>query len=214
MKKVAVFGGTGYVGERLVQKLIEQNYIVRLLVRDTKKLKMLERKPGIETVFGRIEDPLAVLNTLEGCDACMVVTGPRSKGLIDMHSIVSGTRHVLAGMAEKGVTRLIKLSGTSVRVPGEPFPLPRRALDFALNIAMKNPSKSKYLEHEDILASDVEWTIVRPPVIADKSFSKQFSAHDYRHLGFQVGLNDLCAFMIEQIDSKQWIRKCPVVGYR
>ena len=43
MKRVLVTGATGYVGGRLVRALLEQNYQVRVLVRDPKKVKQYTR---------------------------------------------------------------------------------------------------------------------------------------------------------------------------
>ena len=213
MKHIALFGGTGYVGSCLRRHLVVQGYAVKMLVRDASTLNALSAHQSIDCIPGTIDDPLAVSQTLEGCDACMVVTGPRSRDLMAMQAVVAGTNHILAAMAEQGMQRLIKLSGVSVRVPGEPFPLPRRLLDIALGIALKNSSNSKYLEQDAIFTTDLDWTIVRAPVIADKHFTKPLAAHDFNYLGLKVGLDDLCKFMIEQLYSHAWVRKCPTVGY-
>ncbi|MEQ9022842.1 MAG: NAD(P)H-binding protein, partial [Pseudomonadales bacterium] len=124
-----------------------------------------------------------------------------------------GNRNIIKAMEDRGVNSLIKISGTSVLLPGESSPLMRRLLDIAFRVLLSNPTRCKYLEQEDILASSLDWIMVRPPAIVPKPVRGQFQAHENRHLGMKVWRDDLCNFMIDQIESDQWIKKCPVVGY-
>lgn len=214
MKTIALFGGTGFVGDRIKDKLLESRYRIRMLVRDADYARDLKLAGAIETVKGSIDDAAAVMATLENCDACIVATGARSKSLADMDAIVTGTQYIIRAMHAQQVKRLIKLSGVSVRIAGEPFPLPRRLLDIGLKLAMPNPSKSKYLEQDLIEASGLDWTVVRPPVVVLDAINKTFATHENQYLGLKVNRDDLSGFIIEQIESDQWLRKSPIVGYR
>lgn len=214
MKTIALFGGTGFVGSRLQQKLLDQDYAVRMLVRDPEQARVMPLAGKLSTVCGSLEDPAAVADTLTGCDACVVVTGARSNSAADMHAIVTGTQYIIKAMHAQQINRLIKLSGVSVRIGNEPFPLMRRLLDIGLKIAMPNPSKSKYLEQDLIESSGLNWTVVRPPVITDDPINKAFAAHAHDYLGLKINLDDLCDFLIQQLDSDTWHCQNPVVGYR
>lgn len=214
MKKIALFGATGFVGSRLLQLLLDEGFVVRLLIRNAVKAEEIKKIQGTEVIHGDIKDFTVVKNCLEETSACIVVTGARSQKKEDMLDIVEGTQNVITAMEDLGIKRLVKLSGTSVRVQGEPFPLMRRFLDWGLKIAMPYPTKSKYLEHDDIIASSLDWIVVRPPVIDKKSVEKKLVAHDYNYLGLKVSRDDLCRFLIEQLLSDKWLHKFPTLGYQ
>lgn len=213
MKTIAVFGGTGYVGSRLSELLLERGYQVRMLVRDPSKVAELPRQENVELVPGALPDSDSVKQTIVGSDAVMVATGQRGRSRQEMQTLVEGNRTIIKAMEDSGVNRLIKISGTSVLMPGESSPLMRRLLDIAFRMLLSNPTRCKYLEQEDILASNLDWVMVRPPAIVPKPVRGQFQAHENLHLGMKVYRDDLCNFMIDQIESDEWIKKCPVVGY-
>ncbi|MEO0480635.1 MAG: SDR family oxidoreductase [Planctomycetota bacterium] len=69
--RVLVTGATGYVGGRLVPRLLERGYRVRCLVREPRKLadRPWRHKPGLEVVGGELADLPTVERALSGCDA-------------------------------------------------------------------------------------------------------------------------------------------------
>lgn len=68
---VFVTGASGYIGGRLVMRLLERGYTVRCLARSARKL--LERPwghhPGVEIVEGDVADTPATLEAMRGCRA-------------------------------------------------------------------------------------------------------------------------------------------------
>lgn len=208
-KTIALFGGTGFVGSQMRRLLLEEDYGVRMLARPG---TVLEEGLNLHIVHGDLSSGDAIEQTLKGADAVIVMTGPRTGSIEDMNVVVEGTRMIVEAMQTQGIKRLIKLSGVSVRLKGEPFPLPRRLLDIGLGLAMKYPSQSKYLEQDIIESSSLNWTVVRPPVISKKSSAKSLRSHEYAFLGMTVSVHSLCQFFLDQIDLDEWVKKSPVVG--
>ena len=66
--KVALIGGTGYVGSYIIDELIKNDHIPRLLVRNGSESKVIQPEK-CETINGDIDDDAALNETLEGCDA-------------------------------------------------------------------------------------------------------------------------------------------------
>jgi len=217
-KTIALFGGTGFVGSVLCRLLLARGFSVRMLVRPTvmQDGKYREDRPKqahrLFCVEGDLSSNDAIRAVLTGADACVITTGPRSGSLEDMNTVVEGTRMIVESMQSMGVKRLIKLSGVSVRIQHEPFPLARRLLDIGLGIAMKNQSRSKYMEQAIIEDTNLDWTVVRPPVIKPGRSSKTLNSHEYAFLGLFVCVENLCEFFLDLLEAESWIKKSPTVG--
>jgi uncharacterized protein YbjT (DUF2867 family) len=67
--RVLVTGATGYIGGRLVPRLVEAGYRVRCLARNPGKLadRSWVRDPGVEVVAGDVGDAAATRAVLQGC---------------------------------------------------------------------------------------------------------------------------------------------------
>ena len=111
MKKVLVTGATGYVGGRLVRALLEQNYQVRVLVRDPKKVQQYSWANSVEVKVGNATDFPSTLAALSGIDTAYYF----------LHSINSSTkfdeieREMAAtfgkAAAQAGVKQIVYLGG-------------------------------------------------------------------------------------------------------
>ena len=66
--RVALIGGTGFVGSYLIDELIKNNHTPRLLVRNGSDHKVIQQDK-CEIVHGDIENDNALNETLEGCNA-------------------------------------------------------------------------------------------------------------------------------------------------
>ncbi|KHG64448.1 NAD-dependent epimerase [Thermus sp. 2.9] len=67
--RVLVTGATGYVGGRLVPRLLERGHRVQVLVRDARRLGGRPWAGQVEVVEGSLEDEEALLRALEGVEA-------------------------------------------------------------------------------------------------------------------------------------------------
>lgn len=67
--KVLVTGATGYIGGRLVPRLLEMGHDVRVMVRDPARIAGRSWAPLVEVVRGDIEDPSSLAATVDGVDA-------------------------------------------------------------------------------------------------------------------------------------------------
>lgn len=69
--KILVTGATGYIGGRLVPRLLDAGYSVRCFARSPRKLdaRSWSRHPRVEVVQGDASDAESVARALEGCEA-------------------------------------------------------------------------------------------------------------------------------------------------
>ncbi len=111
---ILVCGATGYVGGRLVPRLLEEGYRVRCFARRPEKLAEYpwRHAPGVEVVAGDLKDPAAIEVAAQGVDAAYYL----------VHSMVSAgadyaerDRQLAQRFAEvmksAGVHRVIYLGG-------------------------------------------------------------------------------------------------------
>lgn len=70
-RRVLVTGATGYIGGRLVPRLLARGYAVRCLVRSAEKLRGRHwaTQPGLEVVEGDVGSAAALWDAMEGCFA-------------------------------------------------------------------------------------------------------------------------------------------------
>ena len=68
-REVLVLGATGYVGGRLVSKLLEAGNKVRVLTRSTGRAERYEWSDRVQLFTGDVLEPDTLAPALEGCDA-------------------------------------------------------------------------------------------------------------------------------------------------
>jgi uncharacterized protein YbjT (DUF2867 family) len=98
--KVLVTGATGYIGGRLVSRLIEQGHAVRCLARDPARLEG-RAWLGVDVVQGDALDPASLARALDGIEAAYYL----------IHSLASGE----SGFAERDRTAARNFGEAAVR---------------------------------------------------------------------------------------------------
>lgn len=116
-----VTGGSGFVGGRVVARLVARGRGVRALVRSDAAAEAVAAL-GAEPVRGDVLDPRSLAAAMRGCEAVYHVAGenelcPREAAEL-FRVNVEGTRRVAEAAAEAGVRRLVHTS--SAATLGEP----------------------------------------------------------------------------------------------
>jgi nucleoside-diphosphate-sugar epimerase len=143
--KLAITGGTGFVGGRLLDAAIDAGHQVRALTRRARR-----PRNHVQWFLGDLDDTDALARLGEGADAVIHVAGllkARTRAEFD-HCNVEGTRHVLAAAKTAGVRRFVHVSSLSAREP---------------RLSMYGASKAR--SEEVVAESGLAWAIVRPPAV-------------------------------------------------
>ena len=111
--KVALIGGTGFVGSYLIDELISNEHTPRLLVRKNSGYKVMQ-SDKCEIITGDIDNDNALKETLEGCDAVIYLIAlirefPK-KGLTNEKLQFRGSEKVAKFAEELGVKRFMLMS--------------------------------------------------------------------------------------------------------
>ncbi|MFW6042693.1 MAG: SDR family oxidoreductase [Chloroflexota bacterium] len=114
MKHVLVTGATGYVGGRLIPRLLEQGYAVRVLVRgNASRLNGRPWKGDVEIATGDVLVPDTLSGVMEGIDAAYYLIHSMGSGGDNQFSkrdIQAATNFAQAA-ADAGVQNIIYLGG-------------------------------------------------------------------------------------------------------
>ncbi|GGI67083.1 epimerase [Polymorphobacter multimanifer] len=139
---LAITGGTGFVGRRVVQLAPPP---VQALARRTQP-----ETAGVRWIAGDLADRGALGRLCEGASAVIhiagVVNAPDRAGFEIGN--VRGTANVVAAAQAAGVRRFVQVSSLSAREPG-----------------LSDYGASKAAADAEVMASGLDWVIVRPPAV-------------------------------------------------
>jgi nucleoside-diphosphate-sugar epimerase len=109
-------GATGFIGGHLAQRLMQEGYQVRCLVRSSSDTSLLDRL-GVEVAVGDLTSAPSLARAAEGCRS-VVHCGALVSDWATQQEIaainVEGTRNLLAAAVDASVQRFVHLSSTDV----------------------------------------------------------------------------------------------------
>jgi uncharacterized protein YbjT (DUF2867 family) len=109
--RVLVTGATGYIGGRLVPRLLERGHAVRVLVRDPQRIAGRPWAEGVEAVQGDLLEPAGLAAALAGIDAAYYLVHSMD-GRRDFEARdASAARNFVAAGRETGLRLAIYLGG-------------------------------------------------------------------------------------------------------
>ena len=118
-----VTGGSGFIGGRLIDRLLAEGWAVRALARSEQSAEKV-RERGAEPVLGDISHVDDVRAGAEGCTHAFHAAayvgdwGPRSDFI---RGNVLGTQNALAGTAAAGVKRFVHVGTEAALMAGQPL---------------------------------------------------------------------------------------------
>tara|TARA_B100000315_G_scaffold258310_1_gene309976 strand:- start:480 stop:1418 length:939 start_codon:yes stop_codon:yes gene_type:complete len=149
---VALTGATGFIGGALAHRFHTEGWVVRALVRASSQTANLATIP-IQFVEGDLENTGSLHRLVEGVDDVVHCAGlVRGASLTDFESVnVHGVKNVLqASLEQTKVPRFLLISSLAAR---EPLLSPYATSKFQGEVQLA------------LLAKDMEWTVLRPPVV-------------------------------------------------
>jgi len=209
--KIALLGSTGFLGKVLLKKALDNGYQVKTLVRNPEKLG--EFKDTVEFIQGNIFEYNKIEETVKGTDVVISTVGPPQKRPKNPEKYRSAMENVVTALKKQNIKRFIHVGG-AVHPGGENenWTTGRRLLRLFLNLSWKPGLVAKQLEWEVLKESSLEWTLVRPPQITKGGSTGKIIADEKNLARTKINVEDLSSFILDQINSKNWIKKAPLVA--
>lgn len=161
-KSVFITGGSGFIGSHLIERLLDNGYELRCLLRYPAKFAQFGEKT-IRKISGDLDDISSLEEGTKG-SGCVIhlaaLINGREKDIFRTN--VDGTKNLLSASVKNGVKRFIFISSTEALVRESPY------------------GRSKHEGEEVIRSSRINWTIIRPTIV--------YGPGDNKHIGRLMNL--------------------------
>lgn len=208
--KIVVFGANGSTGHILVKQALTRGYAVTAVTRHPEQFAQQHEK--LRVVHADVYEPAPVAAAITGHDAVIAVVGvPFSWKAITVYS--QSAIAIVQGMQANGVQRLLCTSsaGTSPKFdPNEGFVFGR--------IIKPTIGRSTYKDMREqeaiIMASDLDWTIVRPAQLVENPTVTNYRIEEAYAIsgGHRTARIDVADFMMANITNHQYVHKAVAIA--
>lgn len=193
-RTLAVTGGTGFVGQHLLQLARASGYDVRALTRGWKP-----PEDEVAWVDGALDRPDSLVKLATGSDAVIHIAGVinGSKQAFDAVNI-AGVAAMIDAARVAGVRRFIHISSLAAREP-----------------QLSDYGWSKARSERLVAASGLEWTIIRPPAVYGPGDRETLELFKMARRGIValpprghfslIHAEDLCRLMLAVLDEPDTI---------
>ncbi len=148
--RIAITGGTGFVGSHLAQRLVSEGHEVIVLARSRTRSAEGDRTEGTTFVASDLSDPAVLGEAFAGCDAVAHCAGiNREIGVQTFRKVrVEGTQKVIDAAKQAGVKKIALMSFLRARPNcGSPY------------------HESKWAAEEIVRNSGLDYTIVKAGMV-------------------------------------------------
>lgn len=162
--RITVLGAAGGTGHHIVEQAIHAHHQVTAVVR---RPSDYAPPSGVTVRQGDVLDPASLHGALDGSDAVIFIVGPHN-GKEPAAVYSQGVANVTAEMRRVGVRRLVAISAVPASLPQEKNLFERYVLHPIL-WRFFGPSYAdlRLMEQQLRADSDIDWTVVRPPLLTD-----------------------------------------------
>jgi uncharacterized protein YbjT (DUF2867 family) len=217
--KITIFAATGGIGRQALEQAIAAGHDVTAVVRNPRNLAATPARAVTADLADT--DPAALASAVAGADAVLSCLGSVSKADAEAGIARRGTLAITAAMRAAGVRRIVVVSAAPVgTVPSPARPAPPRydpGDGFLMRHLLSPITKAAFgisyadlAQMEDVLrASDLDWTVVRPPRLTDKPLTGTYRmAYDQNvRRGLSIPRADVAHVMLRVLAEPQTIRR-------
>ena len=208
---VTIFGATGRTGQELVAQALDREYDVVAYVRNTQKL--IINSPRLTIASGELHNREAIQLAIAQSNCVLSALGPMGKQ--GDEELCDGIANILSAAEEVGIPRIIILSTTSAQDPADKDGFRTRMRRDMIRRGRPTSYEQIVKYSQLVRDSKCDWTLVRiASILTNEPLSKQVRAGYLGVDTFRSKLSraNLAWFMLEQIGSKEYLRKAPALS--
>ena len=204
--KLTIFGATGATGTELARQALDAGHEITAVVRDPGRMSV-PAHPRLNVITADVMDPAAISLAVAEADAVITAIAPHGLGRSTLRQ--DSTRSIMQAMDKAGARRLLFISGSVVADEGESFYLRYLLKPVARRTFLRNVTADFAATEAEIRASDLEWTIFRPPSLNNKPASGSYRVTVDRSMPhcFAISRADLATCMLTALGDPATIGK-------
>jgi putative NADH-flavin reductase len=198
-KRLFVLGATGRIGRAFIEQAIQHDHGVTALVRSPEKLGHLRAWVSVHSGDPRsLEDLHAAL---PGHDVVISALGPPGIGPTTIHR--NAARSTIVAMQAAGIRRLLIVSA-AVLFENEGF-----FYWLARNTFLRNVAEDTAAMERVVMATDLDWTIVRPPRLTMGALTGRYAVAEGRMPRGRQSISraDVAHFLLEEVEHPRHVRR-------
>ena len=209
--RVLVLGANGPSGRRLVQQALDRGLQVDALTRHPENFPIQHER--LHVIGGDATEPAIVDAAVAPCQAVISLIGSNfTRQPVEVYS--ASARLVVAAMQRHGQRRLITVTSSGL-TPTSQRPNPS-LLERVLHTLFRNTfGRTAYDDMERmetiVTASNLDWTIVRPPGLTDNTGTGYAAAENWID-GAYCARDDLATMLLDQLDDHRYLRRIAAVS--
>ncbi len=201
--RLLILGASGKTGTQLVDLGLARGHEVTAFVRSPAKIT--RRHPLLTVRRGDPHSADELASALPGHDVVLSALGVRPPEAFRPHALVREcAASTVAAMTRAGVTRLVLLSAAVL--------FPEKGLRFAFfRWLLKHIASDLRAAEQIVRATALDWTIVRPPRLAERTDERYRATIDALPTGgFTMSFRAVAAFMLDAVEERSYVRE--IVG--
>src|SRR3954470_22862219 len=198
--KLLILGATGNTGREVLDLALGRHHQVTAFVRSPQKITRSES--NLRVVQGGPFDLAALAKALEGQEGVISTLGlPPRQALRPSHFMAESAASIVSAMRTAGVSRLCILSA-AVLFPGE-------GVQYAFfKWFLQHHARDLEALETVVKASDLEWTIARPPRLVKAPDARYLAARDALPDGaFSATFRGVAAFLLDTAERQEHRRE-------
>jgi len=208
--KILIIGATRGIGAQLLAQALEAKHKVTVLVRNPDKITLIDE--NLTVLKGDICNPAAVSEAVSGQEAvCLTIGVPITFKPVSVFS--KGTLQVIKGMQDRGVQRLICLTGIGA---GDSKGHGGFLYDKIFKpLLLKTIYADKDLQEQYVKESGLDWVIVRPAGLTNGPRTQKYRvATDLSGVtSRRISRADVAHFILSELSEQKYTGQTPLITY-
>jgi uncharacterized protein len=210
--KLALIGGSGFVGSAVLDEALQRGHAVTALVRDPARLAP---RPGLHVVVADALQPDAVAAAVRGHDAVIDAYNPGWQAPALYDTYLAGTRAILNGIRQAGVLRVLIVGGAGSLfvAPGTQLVDTPGFLNLVPAGVVQGARAARDALTEIQADQTLEWSFLSPPAQLEpgaRSGRYRIGADDLLMAGEQpagITVADLAVAIVDELERPQHVRR-------
>lgn len=208
---LAIFGSTGPTGRALVAQALDRGHDVMAFARDPAAVDATSAR--LQAVRADVLDEASFDGVLNGVDAVLSAIGGHGRQPTTLYS--EGAANIRDAMQQAGVRRFVGISALPVTPRTEFGPAERWIVIPVLSMFFGETYADMTRMEQVLRASDLDFTIMRPPQLTNKRATGKYRTAIDQHLrrARKISRADLATEMLRVIPDEQTIRATVTLAY-